>query len=61
MQVYLVEWGCASGGQRHSFRHGIQEGDGWPNKFELTCDNATCGQEQNVPFRLCTVTSPGEA
>ena len=40
----------------HSFRHSVNEDDGWPNKFELTCENAECGQEQDVPFRDCTVT-----
>ncbi|MBZ5671091.1 MAG: hypothetical protein LAO04_15355 [Acidobacteriia bacterium] len=44
-----------------SFRHGLHEGNGWPNKFELICENAECGQEQDVPFRLCTVTSLDEA
>jgi hypothetical protein len=33
MQVYLLEWECNACGQRHSFRHAIQDEDGWPNKF----------------------------
>ena len=56
MPVYLVEWECVSCGKKHSFRQGVQDEDGWPNKFELTCDNPDCGQEQDVPFRSCTVT-----
>jgi len=60
-QIYLVEWECVSCGDRHSFRHSINEADGWPNKFELTCGNADCGQEQDVPFRACTVTPVGES
>jgi hypothetical protein len=60
MQVFLVEWECGSCGERHSFRHSINEDDGWPNKFELTCENAECGQEQDVPFRDCTVTPIGQ-
>jgi hypothetical protein len=38
------------------FRHSVNEDDGWPNKFELTCENAECGQEQDVPYRACTAT-----
>ena len=60
MQVFHVEWESASCGQKHSFRHGLHEGNGWPNKFELICENAECGQEQDVPFRLCTVTALDE-
>ena len=56
MLVYLVQWECLSCGHAHSFRHSISEDDGWPNKFELTCENSDCGQEQDVPFRACTVT-----
>jgi hypothetical protein len=56
MRVFLVKWECGSCGQIHSFRHGVNEGDGWPNKFELTCTNLECGLEQDVPFRACTVT-----
>jgi len=59
MQVYLVEWECGSCGERHSFRHSVNQDDGWPNKFELTCENADCGQEQDVPFRACTATLLG--
>jgi hypothetical protein len=57
MQVFLVEWECGSCGQKHSFRHAIQDEDVWPNKFELSCENSDCGQEQDVPFRACTVTA----
>ncbi len=56
MTVFLVEWECGNCGHLHSFRHGVNEDDGWPNKFELNCGNAECGQEQDVPFRACTVT-----
>jgi hypothetical protein len=56
MQDYKVEWECGSCGERQSFRHSIEEDDGWPNKFELTCENPECGQEQDVPFRDCTAT-----
>ena len=56
LQTYLVQWDCRSCGRRHEFRHALQEEDGWPNKFELTCENPDCGQEQDVPFRACTVT-----
>jgi hypothetical protein len=55
MQVYVVEWECASCGRQHSFRYGLNQQDGWPNKFELTCQNVECGQEQDVPFRRCTI------
>ena len=50
------EWECPSCGQKHAFRQGIQEEDGWPNKSELTCENPDCGQEQSASFRACTVT-----
>ncbi len=56
MQIYEVEWVCGNCGEPHSFRHSISEEDGWPNKFELTCENPDCRQEQDVPFRDCTVT-----
>jgi hypothetical protein len=56
MQVYTVEWECISCGQRHSFRYSLNELDGWPNKFELACENEDCGQEQDVPVRRCEVT-----
>ena len=56
MQVYLVEWECVSCGTKHSFRHAVQEENGWPNKFELTCGNSECGQEQDVPVRSCALT-----
>lgn len=56
MRVFRVEWECGSCGQVHSFRHSVDEDLGWPNKFELTCENPECGQEQDVPFRACTVT-----
>lgn len=56
MQTYLVEWECGSCGQSQSFRQSVNEDDGWPNKFELTCENTECLQEQDVPFRDCTVT-----
>jgi hypothetical protein len=61
LQVYLVEWVCGSCGERQSFRHIVNEDDGWPNKFELTCANPECGQEQDVSFRDCTVTPIGPA
>jgi len=36
---------------------GLNEEDGWPNKFEdLQCENEECGQVQDVPFRACTAT-----
>lgn len=60
MQVYAVEWECISCGKRHSFRHSLNEVDGWPNKFELTCENEDCGQEQDVSVRRCEIT-PVEA
>ena len=57
MQIYKVQWECVSCGQKHSFRRGLNEDDGWPNKFDdLVCDNAECGQEQDVAFRACNVT-----
>jgi hypothetical protein len=59
MQVYLVEWECGSCGQIHSFRHSVDEDYGRPNKFELGCENPECRQEQDVPFRACTVTPIG--
>ncbi len=55
MQVYLVQWECTYCGSRNSFRRGHNEEDGWPNKFELTCANQECAQEQDVPFRKCSV------
>ncbi len=55
MQVYLVEWQCISCGRQHTFRHGLDELGSWPNKFELQCENAECGQSQDVPFRACTI------
>jgi hypothetical protein len=55
MQVYQIEWECANCGQRQKFRRGINEEDGWPNKFEdLECENNDCRQVQDVPFRNCT-------
>jgi len=59
MQVFVVEWECKSCGEWHMFRHSINAEDGWPNKFELTCENAECKQAQDVPFRDCTVTPIG--
>lgn len=56
MPTYVVQWECGSCGQSNSFRHSINQDDGWPNKFELTCDNADCQQEQDVPFRACNLT-----
>ncbi len=56
MQVYVVEWECLSCGFKHSFRRGVTDEDGWPNKFELVCDNPECSQEQDVPLQACTVT-----
>jgi predicted RNA-binding Zn-ribbon protein involved in translation (DUF1610 family) len=57
MQAYLVEWECISCGHRHSFRHGLAEGDDWPNKFEdLECENPDCGHTQDVRFHACRVT-----
>jgi hypothetical protein len=56
MQSFRVEWECGSCGERHTFFHELNPDDGWPNKFELTCDNEDCGQEQDVPFRACTAT-----
>jgi hypothetical protein len=57
MQVYLFEWECPSCGGKHSFRRGLNEEDGWPNKFEdLQCENKECGQVQDVPLRACTTT-----
>lgn len=56
MQIFTIEWECGSCGQHHSFQHSANPDDGWPNKFELTCENTDCGQEQDVPFRACTVT-----
>ncbi|HVZ60514.1 MAG TPA: hypothetical protein VG892_06970 [Terriglobales bacterium] len=53
-QLYTVTWGCISCDQEHSFRHAVSD-DIWPNKFELQCQNPECGQEQDVPFRKCTV------
>jgi len=55
MQVFQVEWECGTCGRRHSFFHEISEDDGWPNKFELTCENPACGQRQDVPLRACTL------
>jgi hypothetical protein len=55
MQVYTVKWECVSCGQSHTFRYGLNEEDGWPNKFELTCENEECGQIQDVSFQSCTV------
>ncbi len=60
MKVYQVEWECISCGRQHSFRHSVNEEDGWPNKFELTCENEECRQEQDVPVRNCTLTPVGE-
>jgi len=60
MQVYQVNWECISCGQPNSFRHSINEEHGLPNTFELTCENKDCGQQQDVSFRACTVTLPGE-
>ena len=56
MQIFTIEWECGSCGQHHSFQHNANPDDGWPNKFELTCENPDCGQEQDVPFRACTAT-----
>ena len=56
VQVFQIEWECASCGRRHSFYRELIASDGWPNKFELTCGNEECGQEQDVPFRDCTAT-----
>ena len=56
MQEYQVEWECGSCGENHVFRKMVNEDDGWPNKFELTCENPECRQEQDVPFRACRVT-----
>jgi hypothetical protein len=61
MQVYRVDWECVSCGHPQSFRHCVNEADGWPNKFELTCENEECGQEQDVPFRACRATPVEEA
>ena len=61
MQTYLLQWECVSCGHAHSFRHSINEDDGWPNKFELTCQNPDCGQEQDVPLRACMVTPVAES
>ena len=56
MQVYKIQWECANCGQKHTFRRGLNEDDGWPNKFDdLECENAECGQSQDVAFRDCTV------
>ena len=56
MQNFRVEWECGSCGHAHSFQHTVDPDDGWPNKFELTCENPDCAQEQDVPFRDCTAT-----
>jgi hypothetical protein len=57
MQVYLIAWECPSCGWKQSFRRGLNEEDGWPNKFEdLQCKNEECGRVQDVPFRACRAT-----
>ena len=57
MQVYEIEWECISCGHRQTFRSGISEEDGWPNKFDdLECENEECRQAQDVAFRKCTIT-----
>jgi hypothetical protein len=53
--VYTVTWECISCSQEHSFRYTPRSDDDWPNKFEFTCTNPECGQQQDVPFRHCTV------
>ncbi len=56
MQVYKIQWECANCGHKNSFRSGINEDDGWPNKFDdLECANDECRQEQDVAFRDCVV------
>ena len=57
MQVYQVQWECISCGHQHEFRHGLNDNDEWPNKFDdRECENPECGHEQDVAFRNCTVT-----
>jgi len=52
MQVYEIEWECISCGHRQTFRRGISEEDGWPNKFDdLKCENEECRQAQDVACR----------
>ena len=56
MQVYKVQWECSNCGRKHAFRRGLNEDDGWPNKFDdLECENEECGHSQDVAFRDCTV------
>jgi hypothetical protein len=56
VRVFLVTWECGWCGQKQSFRQSVNEDDGWPNKFELTCRNTGCEQQQDVPFRACAIT-----
>ena len=55
MQAYTVKWECASCGQSQTIKYALNEEDGWPNTFELTCENVECGQTQDVAFQSCTV------
>jgi uncharacterized Zn finger protein len=61
MSMFRIKWECGSCGQTNIFTHQFAEEDGWPDLFEVTCDNEECGQVQEVAYKTCEVIPIGHA